>query len=76
MNMDRQALIELGPTIAESHYRFASEVAGEILLRDVPQESRETYLKEILGKTAKLSVALEAIDIVLLAYMDGRRLID
>lgn len=76
MNMDSNGLIELGPVIAESHYRFASQLVGQILLRDVPNESWENHLNEVLGKTAELSAALEAIDIVLLAYMDTRRLWD
>jgi DNA mismatch repair ATPase MutS len=74
MDMDSNGLIELGPVIAESHHRFASQLVGQILLRDVPNESWESHLNEILGKTAELSAALEAIDIVLLAYMDARRL--
>lgn len=76
MGMDSNGLIELGPVIAESHHRFASQLVGQILLRDVSNESWESHLKEILGKTAELSAALEAIDIVLLAYMDARRLWD
>jgi hypothetical protein len=76
MDMDRKALIELGPTIAESHYKFAGELVAEILLREIPYESRETYLKEKLGMTAELTGALHAIDIVLLAYADARRLMD
>lgn len=74
MNMDSNGLIELGPVIAESHYRFARQLVGQILLRDVPNQNWENHLKEILGKTSELSAALEAIDIVLLAYIDARRL--
>jgi len=76
MDMDRKALIELGPTIAESHYKFAGELVVETLLRKVPYENRETYLSEKLGMTAELTEALHAIDIVLLAYVDARRLMD
>jgi hypothetical protein len=76
MDMDSNGLIELGPVIAESHHRFASQLVGQILLRDVPNENWENHLKEVLGKTAELSAALEAIDIVLLAYMDAKGLWD
>jgi hypothetical protein len=76
MNLDSNGLIELGPVIAESHYKFASQLIGQILLRDVPNESWDSHLNELLGKTAELSAALEAIDIVLVAYMDARRLWD
>lgn len=76
IDMDRKALMELGPTTAESHYQFAGELVAEILLQGVPYESRETYLNEKLGMTAELTGALHAIDIVLLAYVDVRRLMD
>ncbi len=76
MDLDRKALISLGPTIVESHYEFAGELVAEILLREIPYESRETYLNEKLGMTAELTSALHAIDIVLLAYVDARKLMN
>lgn len=74
MDMDRKALIELGPTIAESHFKFAGELIAEIILRKIPTERRETYLEEKIKMTAELTGALHAIDIVLLAYVDSRGL--
>ncbi|MDO8355757.1 MAG: hypothetical protein Q7U76_05140 [Nitrospirota bacterium] len=76
MDMDSNGLIELGPVISESHYQFASQLVGQILLRDVPTANWESHLEKTLGKTAALSAALEAIDIVLVAYRDTKRLWD
>ena len=75
MDYGRNALIEMGETVAETHYRFAGDIALAIMF---PEKSEETLLvevQELFDKTAKLVFIVGSIDRIFDAYVRGRELL-
>jgi hypothetical protein len=74
MEGDREGLVEIGETVGRIHYKFTGELILAILLRGVPPKSQMETFKTVLGKSAKLSRAVSAIDDVFACYARDRRL--
>ncbi|MGD0966641.1 MAG: hypothetical protein ABSA57_22475, partial [Candidatus Acidiferrales bacterium] len=74
MSFDRMGYIEVGRTLKDTHYKFAGELVGEILLAEVPDEKRETAAANHFQTIADLLPVFELTDIILGMYMDARKL--
>jgi hypothetical protein len=57
------------------HYKFAAEIAVEILVSGVPEDLREEILRSDLVKIAGLFPVFELTDHVLSMYIIDRRLV-
>lgn len=75
MNHDRWGFLEVGRVLKDVHYKFAAEIAIEILVSGVPEARREEILRSDLVKIASLFPVFELTDHVLSMYIIDRRLI-
>ena len=76
MDVERWGFIEAGRTLKQTHYKFAGELVGEILLAGVPEEKRMAELETHFQTIADLLPVYELSDIILTIYADHRRLVD
>jgi len=74
MDPGREGLLELGEIRGKIHYKFAGELIIAILLRGVPDSEQQGTFEKLLGKSARLSRAVAAIDDVLACYARDRQL--
>jgi hypothetical protein len=75
MNHDRWGFLEVGRVLKDVHYKFAAEIAIEILVSGVPEGRREEILRSDLVKIASLFPVFELTDHVLSMYIIDRRLV-
>jgi hypothetical protein len=75
MNHDRWGFLEVGRVLKDVHYKFAAEIAIEILVSGVPEDLREEILRSDLVKIAGLFPVFELTDHVLSMYIIDRRLV-
>ena len=76
MSFDRIGYVEVGRTLKDTHYKFAGELVGEILLAEVPDEKREMVAANHFQTIAELLPVFELTDIILTIYADARKLAD
>lgn len=76
MDHGRNALIEMGETVAETHYRFTGDIALAIMFPGKSEESLLVEVQELFDKTAKLVFIVGSIDKIFNAYVVGRGLIN
>ena len=76
MDHGRNALIEMGETVAETHYRFAGDIALAIMFPGKSEESLIVEVQELFDKTAKLVFIVGSIDRIFDDYVAGRGLIN
>jgi hypothetical protein len=74
MSQDRWGFLEVGRVLKNVHYKFAAEIAIEILVSGVPEDQREDILRSDLVKIAALFPLFELTDHVLSMYIIDRRL--
>ena len=74
MSHERWGFFDVGRTLKQVHYKFAAEIAIEILVTGVPENEREDTLRDNLVKIAKLFPVFELTDHVLAMYIIDRRL--
>ncbi len=74
MDSERNALIEMGETVAQTHYRFAGDIALAIMFPGKSEESLLVEAQELFNKTAKLVFIVGSIDRIFDAYVMGRGL--
>jgi hypothetical protein len=68
--------LELGTTAGKTHYRFAAEIAGEMLHRtDAPEPQRQADLHSQFVAIAEHLAVFSLIDTVFKMYVDSRKLL-
>jgi hypothetical protein len=75
MSFDRWGYIEVGRTLRETHYKFAGELVGEILLAEVPEAQRVSEAERHFRMVAELLPVFELIDIIFSMYAGARKLV-
>lgn len=74
MDSERNALFETGETRAETHYRFAGDIALAIMFPGKSEEALLVALQDLFDKAAKLVFIVGSIDKIFDAYSIGRGL--
>jgi hypothetical protein len=74
MSHERWGFLDVGRTLKQVHYKFAAEIAIEILVAGIPEEEREDTLRDNLVKIAELFPVFELTDHILAMYIIDRRL--
>lgn len=74
MSADRWSYIEVGETLKKTHYKFAGELVGEILLAGVPEKGREAELEMQFKTIADLLPVFELAEIIFTIYAEARKL--
>ena len=74
MNYDRWGFLEVGHVLKDVHYKFAAEIALEILVNGVQEDQREDILRSDLIKIAALFPVFELTDHILSMYIIDRNL--
>jgi hypothetical protein len=68
--------LELGATAGKTHYRFAAEVAGEMLHRtDAPEPQRQANLQSQLLAIAEHLTVFSLLDVIFKMYVKSRKLL-
>lgn len=75
MDHGHNALIEIGETVAETHYRFAGDIVLAIMFPGKSEESLLVEIQELFDKTAKLVFIVGSIDRTFDLYVRGRELL-
>jgi len=75
MDHGRNALIEMGETVAGTHYRFAGDIVLAIMFPGKSEESLLVEAQELFDKTAKLVFIVGSIDRIFDAWVRGRELL-
>ena len=75
MDFDREGFYEIGQTLEDTYYKFASELVIAVLLRDVPEESQESKIRTDFNTIANLIPVLSLIHEILEMYAKERRLL-
>jgi hypothetical protein len=74
MSSEKFSYIEVGENLKRTHYNFAGELVGEILLAGVPEEEREAALAKQFETIAGLLPVFALTDIVFTMYADASKL--
>jgi len=74
-NSDLCGILETGPTLERTYYKFAGELVVQILVRGVPDTEKHKALMEKLEKIGNLVQAFALIDRALDIYMEERNLL-
>jgi hypothetical protein len=74
MDHARWGFLDVGRTLKETHYKFAAEIAIEMLLIGVSEKEREEILQSQLIKIAELFPAFALTDHILSMYIQSRKL--
>src|SRR6266478_2975140 len=74
-NSDLCGILETGPTLERTYYKFAGELVVQILVRGVPDMEKRKALMEKLEKIGNLVQAFALIDRALDIYMEERNLL-
>lgn len=75
MDFDREGFYEIGQTLEDTHYKFASELVIAVLLRDVPEELQEAKIHTDFDTIASLIPVLSLIHEIFEMYARERRLL-
>jgi hypothetical protein len=68
--------LEVGATAGKTHYRFAAEIAGEMLHRtDAPEPQRQANLHSQFVAIAEHLAVFSLIDTIFKMYVDSRKLL-
>jgi hypothetical protein len=76
MPLDKYGYIEVGRTLKETHYRFASELVTEMLLAGVPESHQQAEAVRHFQTVAKLLPVFALTDVILTMYVNARGLVD
>ncbi len=74
MDPGRNALLEVGETIAKTHYRFAGDIALAVMFPEEPEGVVIEKVQDLFEKTAKLVFIVSHIDKIFEAFVAERRL--
>jgi len=74
MAVGRWGYLEVGKTLNKTHYKFAGELVGEIMVSGVPEEDRMKVLEEHFQTIAGLLPVFELTEIILTMYASARKL--
>ncbi len=72
---DRTGFLEIDIAKKQYHFNFASELCMAVLFDQHPEEQQMEKAKEIIGKL-KETLPFKAIDAIVAAYVDSRKLLD
>jgi len=75
VSKDRTGFLEIDIAKKQCHFNFASELCMAILFDQHPEEQQMEKAKEIIGELKK-NMPFRAIDAIVTAYADSRRLLD
>ena len=75
MDFDREGFYEIGQTLEDTHYKFASELVIAVLLRGVPEDLQKSKIDTDFNTIAKLIPVLSLIQEILEMYAKERRLL-
>ena len=75
MDFDREGFYEIGQTLEDTHYKFASELVIAVLLRGVPEELQEAKIHTDFDTIASLIPVLSLIHEIFEMYARERRLL-
>lgn len=68
-------LLEIGPTMQRTYFKFAGELVIQILVRGVPDADKHRVCMEKMEKIGSLLHAFALIERALNIYMEGRNLL-
>jgi hypothetical protein len=74
-NSDLCGILETGPTLERTYYRFTGELVGQILVRGVPNPDKHRVFVEKMEKIGALVHVFALIDRAFFMYMEGRGLL-
>lgn len=74
-NSDLCGILETGPTLQRTYYKFAGELVVQILVRGAPDSEKHKVFLEKLEKIGDLIEAFALIDRALYIYMEERSLL-
>jgi hypothetical protein len=74
MDPFHEVLVEAGEIVGRTHYRFATDLLWENVLKDVPDAERQKRVEEWMQRTSRLSQLVKTIDDVFVCYMKDRGL--
>lgn len=67
-------ILDVGRTLKDTHYKFAAEIAIEMLVLGIPEREREDILRSKLVKIAELFPAFAVTGHILSIYIRSRKL--
>jgi len=74
MDPAQEGMVQFADTRGRIRYRFALDILWPSVLREVQGSNTEQQVDKVLGDTARLTRAVEAIDAVVACYLKARRL--
>ena len=75
VSKDRAGFLEVDVAKKQFHFNFASELCMAVLFDQYPEEQQREKAKEIIGELKK-ALPFKAIDAIVTAYVDSRKLLD
>jgi hypothetical protein len=75
MDFDREGFYEIGQTLEDTHYKFASELVVAVLLWGVPEELQKSKIRTDFNTIANLIPVLSLIHEILGMYTKERQLL-
>ena len=75
LTQERSGVLEIDVAKKQSHFNFASELCMAILFDQYPEDEQLQKAKEIIGELKK-ALPFRAIDAIVAAYVDTRKLVD
>ena len=75
MDSSRRGEIEIGQTVAETHYKFAGELVLEVLLSEVSDSQREAKYRNYLDMLSGLLPVIESLEMLVIWYAQHRGLV-
>jgi len=74
MDPAQEGMVQFADTRGRIRYRFALDILWPSVLLEVQGSNTEQQVDKVLGDTARLTRAVEAIDAVVACYLKARRL--
>ena len=75
MDSSRTGELEIGPTVAETHYKFARQLVLDVMLTGVPQEQRVAKYKTYIRVLSGLLPLIESLETLVIWYAQHRGLV-
>lgn len=75
ISKERSGFLEVDVAKKQYHFNFASELCMAILFDQYPEEQQRKKAEEIIGELKK-ALPFRAIDAIVTAYVDNRKLLD
>lgn len=75
MHDSRWGFLDLDRKLGKTHYKFAAEIATEILVLGVPERERRDFIRRQLETFGKLMPVFKLVDHILSMYIRDRRLV-